>query len=711
MRAKFINELDIMKAASFSLLAIAVSISVHAQTPDEKKFEEIERVEVFGTQQGYYESEGSTALRQKMSLLETPQSLFIINDALIKDQQSFRIDKVLLNDASVQKSNNFLGAYSSFQIRGFNLSNGSNYLRNGRTFFQLASPPIEVLERIEVLKGPASVLYGTMAPGGLINMSSKRASRTDFQGSVKATIGSNQLKHIHLDVGSALNENETLRYRANVVKEQGSNHRRFFDGSDFETSREIISLNLEYDLSDSTVIRFDYDDTNDDRPQDAGLLAGVDGKPTSNNEIIFTQPWATYNSDVRNVAVEVEHFFNDNWSIKTGYFNEDYERDRYDQQYRGFDATTGDLKVRTRHRINRWDYTNTFIDLTGSFTTGSLTHNILFGADATKIKLNNNETSRNEQYVTNIHSPIAIADPMIDMLDAPNLGETNRNGLFFQDNITITDGLNVLIGVRYDDFDTYFQAAGAERSGEYSIDNLTPRIGVLYQPTDNQSWYASFSQSFEPNAPVSGDYDNAGEKLDPTFGDMYELGYKWENTDGDLIFSSAIFDIERNNAPFETSDNRIEQRGAQRHKGAEAALTGLIGNLSITSSIALLNAEFTEDDNPALIGNTPVAVPHFTAAIWAEYQFSENWTGLSLQAGWRFEGERPMDNANTFDHDAFHKVDIGAKYDQRLADNSSLVYRLSISNLFDETYYKSRSLTDINLEAPRLIRASVEYNF
>lgn len=700
-----------MKYLTPSLIAIACSLGAHAQTENKSTTESIERVEVFGVQQGYYERDGSTALRQKISLLETPQSVFIINDALIKDQQSFRIDKVLLNDASVQKSNNFLGAYSSFQIRGFDLSNGSNYLRNGRPFFQLASPPVEVLERIEVLKGPSSVLYGTMAPGGLVNMSTKRANRTSLQGFVKATVGSDDFKHIHLDLGSALNDSETLRYRANLVKENGNSHRRFFDGSEFETDREIISLNVEYDLSPDTVIRLDYDDTNDDRPQDAGLFAGPDGKPISDNEIIFTQPWSTYNSDVRNFAIEVEHYFNDQWSIKAGIFDEDYERDRYDQQYRSFDTGTGDVTVRTRHRINRWNYQNAFVDVSGRFKTGDIEHQILVGADATKIDLDNNETSRNETYVTNIFNPVFIPDPMIPVRDDPNLGETNRSGLFVQDNISLTDNLNLLIGLRYDDFDTYFQPAGGVRTSDYSVDNVTPRVGLVYMPTNNQSWYVSFSQSFEPNAPVADRFDNSGDELDPTFGDMYEIGYKWENLEGNVIFSSAIFDIERRNVPFETPDNRVEQRGTQRHKGAEAALTGLIGNISITGSLALLNAEFTEDENPDLIGNTPVAVPDFTAAIWAEYQLEGDWSGLSLQAGWRYEAERPMDNANTFNHDAFHKIDIGAKYEQLIAGSSSLVYRLSISNVSDEIYYKSRSLSDINLEAPRLIRASVEYVF
>lgn len=701
-----------MKQSVSALVTLLVISQVNAQESEALLSAEIERIEVSGKQLGYYERNASTALRQNISLLETPQSVFVINEALIKDQQSFRIDKVLLNDASVQKSNNFLGAYSSFQIRGFELSNGSNYLRNGRPFFHLASPPIEVLERIEVAKGPSSVLYGTMAPGGLINMTSKRATRTDLKGMVKATLGNNSFKHVHVDVGSALNKDGTLRGRANLVKENGNSHKRFFDGSDFEIDRQIVSANLEYDISDNTIIRFDYDDTNDDRPQDAGLFAfPPNGLPASDPEIIITQPWSLYNSDVTNMALEVEHFFSNKWSIKAGVFEQDYERDRYDQQYRGLDPSVGDVVVRTRHRINRWNYQNAYVDVSGQFTTADFEHQILIGAETTVIDLNNNETSRNENYVTNIFSPIFVADPMIPVSDTPNIGETVRNGLFIQDVLKVNDQLRVIAGLRYDDFETFFERADGTRTSDYDVSNTTPRLGVVYLPASNQSWYVSFSQSFEPNSPVAGQFDNAGEELKPTFGDMYEVGYKWENQSGELLFGVALFDIERRNQPFETEDNRIEQRGTQRHKGLEASLTGLIGNLSLTGSLSILDAEFTKDDNPNLIGNTPTGVAELTAAFWIEYQFEDTLSGLSIQAGWRYEGDRPMDNANTFEHEAYHKVDIGLKYEHLIAKNTPLIYRLTTSNLFNESYYKSRGLSDLNLEAPRLVRASIEYSF
>lgn len=696
------------------ITCLASSTSAIAQVEQEKqnidRDENIETIQVIGKQLGYHERNASTAMRQNIPLVETPQSIFVINDALIKDQQSFRIDQILQNDSSVQKANNFLGAYSSFQIRGFQLDNAKNYLRNGRPFFNLATPPVETLNRVEVLKGPSSVLYGTMAPGGIVNMAAKRASFTETTGFVKATIGSDNLRHIHLDTAGALNQEGSLRYRVNLVKEDSESHKEFFNGDAFETERQIGSLALEWDVSEDTRITFDFDDTNDDRPQDAGLIASPTGLLNTPKQIIFTQPWSHYNSDVRNYTLVGAHYFNDSWSIKAGLSYQDYERDRYDQQYRGLDFDTGDLDVRTRRRINRWDFSNIFVDVSGEFNAFGIKHQVLMGTEQTKVKTDNNETEQNEFYTTNIFDPVFVEDPHLGTREQKNLADEDRKAVFAQDLIHLADKWRLLIGARYDDFDYEFYTEGGPVLIAQSATNLTPRTGLLYLPSPSSSFYATYSESFEPNGAVGSGYDNQGETLDPTIGEMTEVGYKWESLSGDFLISTAAFRIERNGAPMENeAGNLIVQRGTQRHQGAEASATGLLGNWSLTASVMYLDAEFVEDENALLIGNTPVSVPEVTANIWVEYQF--NALPLSLQGGWSYESERPVNNANSFEFDAYHKFDIGAKYEQQLSGDNGLVYRLTLSNLFDETYYKSSSLNDINWEAPRQIRASVEYRF
>lgn len=303
-----------------------------------------------GEQLGYNATYGESALKMDFPILETPQSLFVINDALIEDQQAFRFDQILQNDSSVQKRNNFLGAYSSHYLRGFSLQNGSNYLRNGRSFFHLASPPVEILEKTEVLKGPSSVLYGTLAPGGIINMVTKRPLPQQA-GFIKATIGEDSLRHFHLDTGGPLSGDGKFNYRLNLVSEDSEYFRSFGNGDPFDVSRKIGYIALDWHATENTTINFNADVTEDDRPQDIGIIS-LDGNfDVLDTETIISQPWSHYNSDVWNAMIEVEHRFDNQTVLNAGYSFQDYKRDRYDNQLRGFGENPGDVIVRARRRL------------------------------------------------------------------------------------------------------------------------------------------------------------------------------------------------------------------------------------------------------------------------------------------------------------------------------------------------------------------------
>ncbi|MFT4672848.1 MAG: iron complex outermembrane receptor protein [Pseudohongiellaceae bacterium] len=695
----------ITRAAAFSvaIACITLSVSALAQTA-----QPIEEIIVRGQQIGYYEKNATTALKQNVPLLETPASVFIINSELIADQQSFRLDQILQNDSSVQKSNNFLGAYSSYQVRGFGLQNGSNYLRDGRPFFQLASPPTEVLDQVEVLKGPASVLYGTLAPGGVVNLVSKTPT-ADTRGSLKVTGGSYDFQHIHLDVGGPIDKEGKFLYRFNAVSEDSENFRRFFNGDSFEIDRKIFALALAWNVSDQTQISVNMDNTNDDRPQDNGLI-GENGEilDVLSYELIYNQPWTLYNSDVSNVLVKLNHNFNDQWNVKLGYSVQQFKRDRYDNQLRSFDADTGDNVIRARRRLNQREYATYFMDITGTFSTGNIRHNLLVGFDQTDIERRDKEVQNADRitFASNIFGA-AFPDPNIEIGNRRVEGVEDRSGFYIQDMIELGDKWRVLLGGRYDDFSTTI-------SGDYSITNFTPRAGLLYLAKPNLSFYASASESFEPNGPVGGGFANEGEQLDPTVGQMFEAGFKWEAFAGNVLFAGAIFAIERDGDAIEDlPSNTILQRGLQEHTGAEFSASGLVGNnLSVVGSVTYLDAQFTRDENPDIIGNSPVGVAELSLSLWAEYQVEQDvLAGLSLQGGVFYESDRPVDDDNSFDLDAYVRVDVGAKYTLDLDNGNAIISRITLSNAFDKQYFKARTRFAINPERPRELRASVQYMF
>ena len=708
------------KILLFALLSsTALAAPVFAQSaPAEEPERELDTVVVTG-QQSYYDDTAVSATRLNIPIIETPQSVFVINSDLIADQQAFRFDQVLQNDASVQKSNNFLGAYSSYAIRGFQLSNGSNYFRDGRTFFHLAPVPVETLDRVEVLKGPSSVLYGTMAPGGMVNMISKRPKDEAFT-SLKATVGSDDFNHFALDHSGILFEDGpagTLSYRVNGVFEESDSFREFAEGRAFSTERLIGSFAAEWVLSDQTTILFNYDYTDDDRPQDIGLVNLTGDFSDQSYERIINQPWTKYDSTVTNYYVAVDHRFNDIFTLRAGTSIQDYKRDRYDNQYRGntFDPATGDIDIRARRRINRWDYTTYFADLIAEFDTGPFEHQVLIGIDQTDVEIDNNETDRNFVFTTNIFDPVLVPDPLIGVATTPNTGSEDRFGVTFQNMISYGDHWRLLLGGRYDEFQSEFILASGTSLPRPDIDNFTPRIGLVYLVNPNLSFYGSYSESFEPNNPVSDpSLVNFGEQLDPTVGESLEAGIKWEAFDGRLLSTAAIFTVERSGAPFEDPAlNAIVQRGTQEHNGVEASVTGLVNdNLTLTGSATFLDAEFTADQNPTRIGNTPSGVADVSLALTGEYEFFEGpLNGFALQGSVFYESERPVDDNNTYDVDAYTRVDIGAKYTQRLESGNELIYRVSALNLFDEEYYKARSTFGVNPEQPLQVRASVEVRF
>lgn len=708
------KKLRLLLLSSSIISAMVLSSIVLAKDQQEGDDSSIEKIEVIG-QQSYYDEEAYTATRIDLANIETPQSIFVINSDLIADQQAFRFDQILQNDSSVQKSNNFLGAYSSYSIRGFTLSNGSNYLRDGRAFFHLANVPTEGLERVEVLKGPSSVLYGTMTPGGLINMIPKRP-KPESHTSIKGTLGSYDFYHAALDAGGSVTSDGSLRYRVAGAYESSNSFRQFVDGSDFNTKRKIVAVALDWDASDSTTVRFNYDYTADDRPQDIGVVSPNGDFSKVNYDLIYNQPWSHYNSDVANYFVEINHEISEAFKIRAGYSYVDYERDRFDNQLRGRPSAEGDVKVRARRRINRRDYQTYYADLLIDFETGPLKHQMLLGIDKTEIETDNNETAKNIVFQTNIHRPEIIPNPNIQTRPQKNLGEETREGITFHDVISTGEHWRVLIGGRYDDFTSTFTSFGAAQPrifGE-ADGHFTPRAGALYLPQPNVSFYLSYSESFEPNSPVGSGFDNQGQKLEPTLGEQLEAGVKWEALNERLFVTGALFSIERTGAPFENvTTNRIEQRGTQEHKGLEFSVTGLVSNeITLNGSATILDAEFTQDNNQSLIGNTPYGVADVSLAFTAEYEFLKgNLRGLSLQGSIFYESSRPVDNANTYDLDAYTRVDISAKYVQETSSGLDLIYRLSALNLTNEEYYKGRSPLALNPELPFMVRASVEVLF
>jgi iron complex outermembrane recepter protein len=626
----------------------------------------------------------TTAAKMRLPILMTPRSISVIPSAVIQDQQAIREEEVLKNEASVTSRGSFLGAYESFAIRGFLLDNTANFLRDGRTYFRLASPPMETVERMEVLKGPESVLYGRGAPGGMINLVTKQPTATPYI-SAKFMTGSYDMYYGHLDLGGPIDKKGNFGYRTNFVYENSNSFRDFIN-----VERRLASGGVFWNHARGKQLRFSADYIEDDRPQDTGLVAIGDGVAPIPRTRFLNNPWGHYDSKVGNIGAFYTAELGRSWKLDAGFNYQDFERDRYDQQPLRLNEETGDMLNRARRRVNRWDFYTYNVDLTGEQRFGNRRNTILIGMNLIDIDVLNNETQRNVNLPTNIFNPTYHPNPFIETRPDSNPGNDNRLAFYVQDAFEITQKLSVVGALGVSIVSSQFFAPGQTTPGsEFSDEALVPRVGLVYRVAPRVSTYVSYSESFEPNFVVT-QGTNIGEQLAPTTGQQFEAGVKAQ-PNGRLTWTAAYFDLARQNIPFFDVDlDRVVERGEQVNRGFDTSFSGQItSNWTVIGSVMLLDAQFTVD--PVVQGNRPAAVPKASGSLWSRYGFTRGFLrGVSVGGGWFGEGSRFGDDNNSFRLDSYSRLDLGLSYRLPI-ERVNVELQANIENLFDEEYFRANS--------------------
>ena len=264
-----------------------------------------------------------------------------------------------------------------------------------------------------------------------------------------------------------------------------------------------------------------------------------------------------------------------------------------------------------------------------------------------------------------------------------------------------------MIGGRYD------------KQNKEGADNrsLLPKTALLYHPSDNATFYASYSESFEPqrSETINDDKDlNDGMEIDAMTSVQYEAGVKWQLLDDRLLLTSAIFDITKSDVlviedyqgEFEDIETVTSQVGEQRHKGFEMAAQGAVSDkLFVMASVMNLDAVYDKDTN--YTGLTPIDAPEWSASLWSRYEVTEN---LAINAGAFYEGERFADKDNTIVKDAYTRIDVGATYNINVRD-TDISLRFNVQNLFDTEYLAGGSYTNVTVGDERSYRLAVQVAF
>jgi len=668
-----------------SPLVIAVAMALHIPVFNAQADDNIEVIEVTGSYFNDYKVDNAKgATRTDASLLETAQSITVIPSTIVDEQLATTLGEVLSNDASLSPGSKQRNR-EVFNLRGFTLSSSNGYLRDGHQHWSHYQQPIEILERVEVIKGPSSLLYGQSGPGGLVNMVTKKPT-TNSLFNIGADFDQEGSTRFMLDAGGAITEDEDLRYRGVLVKQDVTYQRSYQlneqDDEQRERDRFLGALVVDYDLTDNLLLRAHYDYTNDKAGLDTGAWLDADGEVIGSSNTIRDMSWAFTDISVENYGVDVNYHFNSNWQVSLGYNEQYFERQRFESSpKKPTDFVEGDsYQSKPYDRFDDWQFKTVFVDFVGELNLFNTDHQLLIGANS--LDYYYGQLKVNGDAIDHSVGNIEPTRPDISYIDDDSLytSEYDYYGVYLQDLVTLNEQWQVSFGARYD------------KQNKEGADNesLLPKAAVMYHPNDNATFYFSYSEGFEPQSSetINDDTDiNYGMEIDAMTSEQKELGTKWQLLDDRLMITAAYFDISKKGVLVTQTidhpdfESDTTQEGEQRHKGFEFAAQGAItSQLFVMASVMNLDAKYQVSEKYQ--GNTPVDAPEWSAALWSRYEVTEN---LAINAGAFYEGERFADNDNTVSKDAYTRVDVGASYSMELSDYIFNL-RFNIENLLDADY-------------------------
>ena len=707
--------------ALFSLLFVGAVSSpslMAAETKtsgDETKKEDT--MTVVGTSQadqtvtdGYQPLSSSTATLTNMPLLDIPQVVNTVSDKVLEDQHATSLDEALYNVANVVQTNTLGGTQDAFTRRGFGANRDGSIMTNGlrtvlpRSFNAATS-------RVEVLKGPASTLYGILDPGGLINVVTKRPERT-FSGDISATSSSFGGGTGQVDVTGPI-EGTQLAYRL-VGEYQNEDYWRNF-GKERST---FIAPSLTW-FGDDATVNLSWSHRSYHTPFDRGTIFDLNtGRAVDvPRDERFDEPFNVTNGDSDLAQVNAEYRLNSQWTAR---FDYGFSQDKYsDNQARvmAYDAKTGNLTRRvdaTQGSTQRMHSTRA--DLQGNVVIGGFYNEILGGIVYENYDLLRTDMIRCKNVKGfNIYNPVyGTLDKCtnVSAADSDQRIQQETYATYLQDALYLTDKWIAVAGVRYQ---YYTQYAGKGRPFNVNTDSqdekLTPKFGMVYKLTPSVSLFGNVAQSFMPQSSIASYIGN----LPPEESTAYEVGAKFDLFDG-VTSNITFFDIHKRNVLYTETigdETYAKTAGKVRSQGIEVDVAGsLTDNLNVIASYGYTNAKVIDD--PDYAGKPLPNVPRHTGSLFLTYDFNNVYDSntLTLGGGGHALSRRSGTNGADYYLPGYAVADIFAAYKMKLQYPVTL--QVNVKNLFDKTYYTS-SIASNNLGNqigdPREVQFTVKMAF
>ncbi|EXC45090.1 TonB-dependent siderophore receptor, partial [Acinetobacter baumannii] len=496
--------------------------------------------------QTYKVDSSSSATRSEIALQDTPQSVSMVTQKVIEDIGATRLVEALDLAGGVTRANNFGGqGLTGFNMRGFT---SGEFYRNGFPINRgyPNAPDSNTIERVDVLRGPSSSLYGRGDPGGTFNLISK-TPKSEQQTTLGAQLSSEGLYRTTVDTTGTVPDAENIGYRLNVIAEGGDSYR-----DHVESKRYGIAPVIQWQATDATKVTFEADILRNQHPLDRGHTRYPTQK--SFNSSPETYLWETgkyYNrlyNDNNMTQLRVEHDLGNDWKLNAGVQYLNGKLHGYAVEANGIQNDGETLGRNYNYRELKWQDTDAQINLTGNFQLLGLAHTLVTGLEYENYDYKSyiiRSSGDIGSYPINIYNPV-LGQPLPELNrvtthDRENLKTT---ALFVQDQIGLNERLSALLGLRFEHYEhDYKNLLPNTTNWNTSHDAFIPRLGLVYKASDDLSLYGNAAKSFKPNTGAS----RNGEGFDPEEGTAYELGFKWQALDNMLSIDSAIFYANKEN--------------------------------------------------------------------------------------------------------------------------------------------------------------------
>ena len=731
------------------------------------KSNQLQTVEVIGRTTKSYNSEYSFgATKTAMAVKDIPQSISTVTKELISDRQAFQLaDAVKIASGVVPSS-----FYNQYAIRGVSQNEEGQIINGLRTRqYYFLQPLTTNIERVEVIKGPASATFSSVDPGGSINLVTKKPLAFNRK-EISLSTGSFNTIRSTLDFTGPLNEDKTLLYRINGAFQEAKSYRDLVRNNSI-----LFSPSISYIPNEKTAINVEliYSNMNGNLDRGQPIFGAVAGVTNLNSTPIGLNLGASndfFKSKELSITTTLSHKFSKSVSFNAAYMKQTWAEDL--QEHRTTNAFAVDTTntpvtslagMQFVQRKQFWNIDNVNAYFNFDFKTGTASHQLLIGYDlhswektkgggqnaARGFLLNNGNVASSfvranaaNYQLINVGGKI-LPKPNVNYFDLSNPQYTIRNINDYTLNsrtavpaaLTTTNAIYIQEQLRFNKFivllglrnEWFKDITNNESPGELSFTNvkLLPRIGITYEITKNINVYVTYLEGFQPQSntvtlmPNTGSFFQTSKSaalFKPLISDLKEVGAKANFFKGKIQVTSALYEINQKNllqsADIPAFPDSLITRGGERSRGFEIDVAGFIlPNWQINASYSYIDSRITEDRDPTLINARKQNTPYNSANLWTRYNFAKNTKlkDLGLGLGLQHSGNKVPWFTRAFKVPGFTTMDMALYY---TPTKSNMQLALNVNNVFNTTYWMgAQSYLRLFPGAPRNVMLTATYKF